>query len=459
MGKKIGFMIRDPIHGYCEFSEDEKKIIDSPEFQRLRNIKQLGPVYLIYPGALHTRFEHSLGVCHLAGLVASTINNDSRGTISAENITNLRLASLLHDIGHGPHSHVSEMAYDTICTYEVPIGDIIEGKASNKEHLHETICRNNANKVLERIYSDYNLFDKVTGLITKSTTINPILRDILSSSLDIDKQDYLLRDSYYCGVEYGRFDPVRLSKSFKIINSSIVISEHDVHVVEQFVLARYYMNKQVNHHKTTRKIETMLSRAIFLGALVDKITDLERSYVLNKDFSDLDDTKLLSIKDNREYHSSNFSKVMKNIFEERRLIKCLCRLDYDKDLRLAVANKTLRQLEDFIFEKFSLKNRNLVIVSIEEKRGILPSEIQGVYVKKTRSKLEPVSITEVSDVIRSIYQNEDCERKKPSYDLSFYCFEEDWKNITNYSNEKEFFNSKKYQHIEEKVFRTIKERV
>ncbi|MEW5946652.1 MAG: HD domain-containing protein [bacterium] len=187
--------LRDPIHGFIQRSDIEQKLIDTSVFQRLRGIKQLSMANLVYPGALHTRFDHSIGVMHVAGRMAEKLEVDW------EKLPNVRLSALLHDIGHGPFSHVSE---DLLYKYY----DKRRVKPKNNEKIHELLtCQIiESNKELSRIPFDR---EKVSGLIL-GTLDEPFVHGIISGPLDADKLDYLLRDSYFCGVKYGIYDIDRL---------------------------------------------------------------------------------------------------------------------------------------------------------------------------------------------------------------------------------------------------------
>ena len=189
-----GIQIRDPIHNFIALSEEDVKIVNSPLFQRLRGIRQLAMANLVYPGALHTRFDHSLGVFHVAGLMAEQLE------IAAEDKKLVQFAALLHDLGHGPFSHVSEKSLDIFADRSsLPA-------AQKKEKIHELITANliHQDKDLERILGKDRV-GKIVKLLSDGWDGEPILRSIVSGPLDADKVDYLLRDTYFCGVAYGKF--------------------------------------------------------------------------------------------------------------------------------------------------------------------------------------------------------------------------------------------------------------
>jgi uncharacterized protein len=245
------FELRDPIHGFVQRGE-EKQIIDTPLFQRLRHIKQLAMANLVYPSALHTRFEHSIGTMHIAGRVAAHLD------LLPEELRLVRKAALLHDIGHGPFSHVSE--------------EVLKG-LSGKKQIHELITRDlilNSPDLDGPLSGDDRV--RISGLIDGSEG-DSLLKGILSGPLDADKQDYLLRDSYFCGVKYGVYDLDRLIGTLYIqpdgYDRQLAITSDGVYALEQFIIARYHMNTQVYRHRVRQITDAMIVKGIQLGIEMD----------------------------------------------------------------------------------------------------------------------------------------------------------------------------------------------
>src|ERR1017187_8409144 len=186
--------VRDPIHGFIRLSSDEAEIVETAAFQRLRGIRQLAMANMVYPGALHTRFDHTLGVFHVTSLLCDVFK------FSDEDKRLVKLSALVHDLGHGPFSHVSEGALELF---------------ADREKLKERLKNDNAAKIHELLTQDLLYSDKdLTHLIGGSTISKivsllshgygePILRSVVSGPLDADKQDYLLRDTYFCGGKLG----------------------------------------------------------------------------------------------------------------------------------------------------------------------------------------------------------------------------------------------------------------
>lgn len=223
--------IRDSVHGNLQLEEFEVRLTDTPEIQRLRRIKQLGFTYLVYPGANHSRFEHSIGAMYLASRLAGNLRLDEHTQ------TLVRSCAILHDAGHGPFSHVSEGVIDTShekLTYklikESQLGDILSEKFSIKE------------------------------IITVISGKGP-LGQIISGELDVDRMDYLLRDSYYTGVAYGVIDVERLIYNMKL-DDGLLLKEKGVQAAESMLLARYFMYPSVYQHHTTRIANSMFRRCL-----------------------------------------------------------------------------------------------------------------------------------------------------------------------------------------------------
>lgn len=266
--------IRDPVHGFIYRTSLEETVIDTGIFQRLRSIKQLAMASLVYPGALHTRFEHSLGVMHLAGKLCQQLLTDQDGI---EQTRIVRLAALLHDIGHGPFSHVSESVLEVFYDREK-----IKPKATEKIHELLTCSLIRYSQELSKLISE-NDKDYIIGLLM-GTKGQRLLKDMISGPLDADKLDYLLRDSYFCGVKYGVYDLERLLSTFEKLeiddgdDSIVAVSGDGIHSLEQFVLAKYYMTTQVYRHKIRLVTDAMIIRALTLGITTDRIEYLQRLY-------------------------------------------------------------------------------------------------------------------------------------------------------------------------------------
>jgi HD superfamily phosphohydrolase len=301
------YEIRDPVYGFIGLDEWEKQIIGHPAFQRLRRIRQLALTDMVYPGAMHTRFEHSLGVMHLATLMyAKIVDDDTNFEILKEkhgynkeglkkDRRLIRLAALLHDVGHAPFSHPSGPLFPAHPSsgkryeHEDYTAAIIKGP------LKEAIEDHQINK------ANYNISAKeVAGVIEGNLDIlgqRAFWKELISSQLDADRADYLLRDSLHAGVKYGIYDHWRLLNTIALAidpeddSTKIGIDEGGWHVAEAIVLARYQMFTQVYFHKTRRAYDYHLKQAMAevldRGELptpkeIDKFLELDDITIINR---------------------------------------------------------------------------------------------------------------------------------------------------------------------------------
>ena len=261
---------RDPVHGFIEVRPLEKKIIDSAPFQRLRHIKQLAMTNLVFHGAEHTRFGHSLGVMFLVtrAFHMAVENGTAEYRFSRKKIEwyeqILRLIALTHDLGHAPFSHASEAVFP----------DGIEHEDFTEKIIKETEIAEYIYAIGKEFKTKDEKYDITPDLICDiyrgrdpgEKSEFTFLKSFMDGELDCDKMDYLLRDSLYCGVNYGKFDLERLISSLTIdANDGIprlAIDYGGLKVFEEFVLARYFMFTEVYFHRTRRYFDYVLGRAL-----------------------------------------------------------------------------------------------------------------------------------------------------------------------------------------------------
>ncbi len=243
--------IRDPIHGFIRADDLESALIKSRPLQRLRYIRQLGLTYLVFPGAEHSRFSHVLGTMHLAGRVYDAVAGKSEGRLpvaaSSRERRLARVAALLHDVGHAPMSHIAE--------------GLFEGGIDHEEMTRGLLTTAEIREIFDR-YGDGLDIESVCRVLDGSGRGNErLLSEIVSSELDIDKMDYLRRDSLYCGVLYGTYDLERLIDTLIPIADPedgewhIGVDHGGVHALEALVMARYYMFTQVYFNVTGKVME------------------------------------------------------------------------------------------------------------------------------------------------------------------------------------------------------------
>lgn len=231
--------IRDSIHGHIQIEGVALELLDTARVQRLRRIRQLGTTHLVYPTANHTRFEHSIGVYYLADRLLDSLDIEQFDTI--DNIKDtVRAAALLHDIGHGPFSHNTE--------------EVIE-HYTGKSHtdIQDLLTENEIEEILRR--HDINPLD-VLSIING----HGIFGQLLSSELDVDRMDYLTRDAYHTGVQYGSIDYDRLIKQLEFDDSTLVLGEGGLQAAESLLTARALMFPSVYGHHTARISEMMVRR-------------------------------------------------------------------------------------------------------------------------------------------------------------------------------------------------------
>jgi len=295
--------IRCPIHGFLHYSENERRIIDHPIFRRLRYIRQLALTEFVYPGATHTRFEHSLGVMEIAtrafdsliakkgGLIEGNLKElqgfENRPLAKTHQI--VRLSALLHDTGHAAFSHAAEKVVHADSGHESLTVKIIQ-----EEDL--------LGSLLTDLYGEE--LAKWTPQLIKPGKDFPsqlqFLRDLVSGEMDGDRADYLLRDSYHCGVDYERFDYRRMIECLDVIEEqgalSIALDREGIHTYEALVLARYQMNLQVYMHRLRRIYDHYFER--YFGCVAQDTPITPEVILSNNDttmltqiFKDADDAK------------------------------------------------------------------------------------------------------------------------------------------------------------------------
>lgn len=232
-------VFRDAIHNYIHVDQPVLlELINSKEMQRLRRIKQLGGTHQVYQSAEHSRFCHSLGVYFI---VRKMIFNSEIGDyINDYDKLTVMCAALLHDLGHGPFSHCFENAFGL-------------------NHEEYTIKIINDDSEVHSILESFEPgFSKKVSSVIAKTHSNKILIQMISSQLDADRMDYLLRDSYFTGTTYGHFDLYRILRVMKVFNNKIVYKASGVQAIENYILARYHMYWQVYYHPTSRSYEQLL---------------------------------------------------------------------------------------------------------------------------------------------------------------------------------------------------------
>jgi len=356
--------ITDPIHKHIRFTKVEHDILDSQMFQRLRRIRQLAGAHLIYPSAQHSRFEHSLGTMHIAGYAAETLL--SKGYLeSEEEIQELRLAALLHDIGHGPFSHLFEEVLN-------------EKNRKNHEDIgKEIILKSEISDIISRYGHDPST---VSNLSCGQSKIK-FLNEIIAGSLSADIMDYLPRDGMFTGTEYGNIDYHRLVTSFRVVTKNhLALDRSALYSFESMLISRYEMFKAVYFHKTVRSAEVMLLHSMLLADDQLNLTDISL-----ENFLELTDEnvleRIISLK-----HQNEIASKLAIDYRSRRLLKCV----YERFLHR----------HDPTFKKINRDTLNDLGLRIAEEAGVSGS---SVFVDSSRASSMPLTPNkkEISSVILS----------------------------------------------------------
>lgn len=300
--------IKDPVHGYVYIKEAEKEIIDSYPMQRLRRLRQLAGSEYVYPGANHTRFEHCVGVMYLAG---KTVENPNISRlVNDEELDMARVAALLHDVGHGPFSHVFEqlLIRDLEKTHEDITSWIIE-----KGEVSVTISKMG--------YKPEEVAKLAVGKLHKRG--KAFLDQIISSAVDVDKQDFIVRDTYHTGAEYGFIDVFRLIHALDVLGEDLAVELGALSALEAFMIARIESFKSIYFHRVGRAAQIMLAMAM---EKADKELGLT-AFKTPEEYLEMDDyTVWAALK------KCKSSKLLIDDLEHRRMLKCAYeRTFYEKD--------------------------------------------------------------------------------------------------------------------------------
>jgi len=300
--------IKDPVHGYVYITEAEKEIIDSYPMQRLRRLRQLAGSEYVYPGANHTRFEHCVGVMYLAGKVVE--NPNISRVVSDEECDMARVAGLMHDVGHGPFSHVFEqlLIRDLEKTHEDITSWIIE-----KSELSE--------KIAKMGYKPEEVGKLAVGKLHRQG--KAFLDQIISSGVDVDKQDFIVRDTFHTGAEYGFIDVFRLIHALDVLGEDLAVEQGALSALEAFMIARIESFKSIYFHRVGRAAQIMLAMAM---EKADRELGLT-TFKTPEEYLEMDDYTVWSA-----LKKCEASKPIIDDLEHRRMLKCAYeRTFYEKD--------------------------------------------------------------------------------------------------------------------------------
>lgn len=380
--------IKDPVYGYVYITESEKDVVDSFPMQRLHRLRQLAGAEYVYPSANHTRFEHSIGTLHLSQRI--TENSNLTQYLSNDESQMIRLAALLHDVGHGPFSHVFEHLLE---------------KFLDKTHEELTtwvIEKSEVGDILRKVGFNPN---KVAKLATGSLQQKgkAFIDQIIQSAIDVDKLDFIVRDTYHTGAKYGNVDVFRLIHMIDVLNENLAIDYGALSALESFILARIESFKSIYFHRVSRAAQIMLALA------------MEKAK---------DELGLINFKTPEEYLSLNdytvwtmlklcekSRRIMDNL-ERRRLIKCAYDQTFhvkDKTVSRLFSTEEIRnEMRDRIAEKAGVKSEFIVIdvptlssVPYHHSALLEPMEIP-VFHKTRDGRRIPQRLSEVSKIFEAL---------------------------------------------------------
>ncbi|MBW9329851.1 HD domain-containing protein [Lactococcus raffinolactis] len=316
---KLEKVFRDPVHNYISVSNQTiYDLIGTTEFQRLRRIKQLGTSSYTFHGAEHSRFTHCLGVYNIAKQITEMFTKNYPDIWNSEENLVTQCAALLHDVGHGAFSHTFEGVFDT--DHEAITVNIITDPSTE------------VNAVLRKVAPDFP--EKIASVITHDYENQQVVQ-LISSQIDADRMDYLLRDSYYTGATYGEFDLTRIMRVITPVDNGIAFKIQGMHAVEDYIVSRYQMYMQVYFHPASRAMEVLLhqllKRAKVLYPTQKDYFELtsprlvpffEHNYTLS-DYLHLDDGVMTTYFQNWQTHPDEILSNLSNAFINRKLAKSI----------------------------------------------------------------------------------------------------------------------------------------
>ncbi len=376
--------IKDPVHGYVYITEAEKEVIDSFPVQRLHRLRQLAGAEYVYPGANHTRFEHSIGVMHLAGLLAE--NPHLSQLLSEDEVQKVRIAALLHDVGHGPFSHIFEH---------------LLVKFLNKTHEDINVWivqKSELRDILKGLGYDPDELAKLSvGLLHKSG--RAFMDQIIRSAVDVDKLDFVVRDTYHTGAEYGYVDIFRLIHMLDVLDENLAVDLGALSALESFILARIESFKSIYFHRVGRAVQIMLATAMEEAkdelALVD--------FRSPEDYLSLDDYTVWTM-----LKGCKKSKGAIENLERRKLLKCAYDQTFyvrDKTVSSIFSVEEIRnQMRDKIASEAEVKPKSVVIdvptlPSVPYRHSVLlePMEIPVFHRTRDGEKV-PQRLSDISGI-------------------------------------------------------------
>ena len=376
------------MHGYVYITEPEKKIIDSYPLQRLRRLRQLAGSDYVYPGANHTRFEHCIGVMYLAGKVVKNPNISM--LINDREVDAIRIAALLHDVGHGPFSHVFEHLLI---------------KKLNKTHEDMTSWLIEKSEIAKRL-SEIGFNPQEIAALAVGKLHQPgkaFIDQIISSAVDVDKQDFIVRDTFHTGAEYGFIDVFRLIHALNVLGENLAVEIGAISAIEAFMIARIESFKSIYFHRVGRAAQIMLATAMEkaddeLGLTVFKTPE---EYLALDDY-----TVWTALK------KCDSSKNIIDDLEKRKMLKCAYeRTFYEKDTMVSniFGLETYRkQMQNEIAQEAKVDSETVIIdvptvPSVPYHNAVLMESMEvPIFRKNSINKKKAYKLSEASKIIESL---------------------------------------------------------
>ncbi|MBN1215257.1 MAG: HD domain-containing protein [Candidatus Lokiarchaeota archaeon] len=415
--------LNDPIFGLIELNKIESIIVDTPLFQRLRYVKQLALANYIYPSANHDRFSHSLGVFFLTNRICETLDKKNNHILDPINVKNLRMAALLHDLGHSPFSHALEFyKKDDFDTQKFPFFF----KIPHEEFSTYLIKNSYIKDILDEHGYEVNL---ICNLIEGNEIEDLILSRIINWELDSDRLDYILRDSYFTGVGFGNINYHYLLNSFKCYNNKrIVIDSKAIRDIEHFIISRFSLHDRVYTHKTGSYFTYMLTYSAYYTILNEyfpsfrnktelddiistqenskKIFEFSDFYLINKLYKIYNDLKTSNNEENLKlsrifeaviFRKKNFKIIKYSLFTSKS--------EYETDILKFKIKSLLKSLIDmYPFEIFVHTPKNVFTKYLSSKISPLNSNNES-YEKFKEEEEQTIWIQEKNKTPEIFYRS------------------------------------------------------
>ncbi len=368
--------ISDPVHGTIGLSKTELELVGCPAFQRLRGIKQLGLANLVFPGADYSRFSHSLGVCHIAGRILDALVRNGHVSdcdLDEHEIQKYRLAALLHDVGHYPFSHAMEDALKDKYASQKLADPAIKSNSTNEDYFsHERVGKEILaadRKIAEKLEDNGFNPAEIASVILREQP--PRFANLISSDMDADRIDYLLRTAHHTGLPYGSVDLEYLLTQIRVDSEKrVCLTSKALRAAEHFLLCRYFDYQQVAYHKTVAGFEWLLKdslQALITRCVIKCGASDVKNMLTNGDWRYFDDSKIMGLM--RDASSDpNFTaaeKLKLSAILDRRpplvvaTYRCLPRRD-DVSTHRNVKQLLSKQLDDCA-AKFNISRENFHI--------------------------------------------------------------------------------------------------